>query len=170
MAAITPMRVKRLPLEKNARTAIFLIVLVFLAMWLTAVYYHSNVSSSGLWPLLPALYTLVMAVFLLVLYFRYALLGKYPYLINLPSFTYRLATEKKTAVHGRVINKVFTVWCIAALGLSVIWAGVVYLVFSLNGQSHLAGLLTSYILVMVALLIIIVFALYRSIYRSFAAR
>lgn len=169
-AKVTPMKIKRLPLEKTARTAIILIVITFLAMWLSAIYYHPNVSSTGLWPLLPALYTIVMACFLLVLHFRYSLLERYPYLLNLPSFVYRLAAEKKTEVHGRVINRIFTVWFIGALFLSVIWAGVIYLVFSLQGQGHLAGLLVSFILIMLALLLITVFSLYRSIYRSFAVR
>ncbi|MGI0100280.1 MAG: hypothetical protein ACREBH_00955 [Candidatus Micrarchaeaceae archaeon] len=168
MAAITPMKVKRLPLEKNARTAVFLIFIAFLAMWLSAAYYYPNVSGTGLWPLLPAIYTIIMAVFLLVLNFRYTLLREYPYLINLPSFVYRLAAEKKVEVHGGIINKIFTVWCISALWLSVIWAGVVYIVFSFNGQGSFAGLLVSFILIMVALLAITVFALYKSIYRSFA--
>ncbi|VVB90827.1 Uncharacterised protein [uncultured archaeon] len=166
---LTPMKVKRLPLEKNARTAIFLIVIVNLAMWLSAVYYNPEVSGTGLF-LLPAIYTTIMAFFLLVLYFRYTFLENYPYLLSLPSFIYRLAIEKNVEVHGEIINKVFTVWCIAALYLSVIWAGVVYFVFSHNGKSSLAGLLVSFILIMIALTVITVFALYRSIYRSFVAR
>ncbi|MGI0141204.1 MAG: hypothetical protein ACREBF_00935 [Candidatus Micrarchaeales archaeon] len=166
-AKITPMKIKRLPLEKNAKAAIIVVLLITIAMWLSALFYYP-ISSNQKLIILPLIYTVIIAFVLLIICFRYPLLERYPYLLNLPSFVYRLGLDKNTTAHAQIINRVFTVWCVAALGLSVIYSGVVYLLFSTSNQGAMAGVLVSFILIVLALMLITIFALYRSIYRSFA--
>ncbi|HVC58390.1 MAG TPA: hypothetical protein VND15_02855 [Candidatus Acidoferrales bacterium] len=166
---IKPMKITRMPLEKSAKAAILITLFINLAMWLGAIYRYPTLSDPKLLSL-PFIYTAVIAFVFLVIHFRYALLERYPYMLNLPSFVYRLGMEKSAAVHGKVITKIFTVWCVAMLYLSIIYAGVVYLVLSPSSSSSSATPLLAFILVMLALLIVTVFALYRGIYRTLAAR
>jgi len=168
MSKIKPMKITRLPLERKAKAAIAVTVLVIITMWLGTVYYHSTLSDANLL-LLPLIYTAVIAFVLLIIRFRYPLLERYPYMVNLPSFVYRLGMQKNAAVHGKVITRIFTVWCVAMLYLSIIYAGVVYIVFSPSGANSSPTLLLPFILIMLALLIVTVFAIYRGIYRSLVA-
>ncbi len=178
-------KIKRYPLSNTARAIILFAVLINVATWLAIAYYypalpntiptHFNVSGAptsygnkSILLVVPAVLSAIIVVILLVLRYRYALLERYPYFINLPAFAYRLGLEKNSAVHGAIINRVFTVHTLSALYISILCAVITYVMFSLNG--HALSLLLSTILIVVVVFVATVFLVYRSIYKSFAVK
>ncbi|MCW6159600.1 MAG: DUF1648 domain-containing protein [Candidatus Micrarchaeales archaeon] len=179
------LKIKRYPLSSTARAIILLAALINVVTWLAIVYYypalpntiptHFNASGTPtsygdkiVLLIVPAVLSAIIIIILLVLRYRYTLLERYPYLLNLPAFTYRHGLEKNSATHGIVINRVFTVHTLSALYISILCAVIVYALFSLS--SHVLSLLLPAILIVVVVLVATVLLVYRSIYRSFAVK
>ena len=179
------LKFKRYQLSSAARAIILLGVLINIATWLAIAYYYpalpntipTHFNASGMPTsyadkivvlLVPALLSAIIIVILLVLRYRYALLERYPYLLNLPAFAYRLGIEKNSATHGTIINRIFTVHTLSILYISILCAVIVYAMLSLNGQG--LSLLLPAILITVVVFVATVFLVYRSIYRSFAVK
>ncbi len=179
------MKVTHYPLSRFARITLLCGLIVnIIALLIFAHYYqmlpstipnHLNLNHNALGPktsllVIPAIFWTVFVLFLVIIHFRYTLLEKYPYLINLPSFVYRLGMEKNPKLEGEVINKVFTVY-----SLTMLYVPIVNLILTLSllpnaGHGLYARTILPFIFITVAIFVIAVFALYRNIYRSFAKR
>lgn len=118
--------------------------------------------------IIPVAYTAVFVLLLLILRYRYTLLEKYPYLINLPSFVYRLGREKNIDLRSRVMQKVFTVYSLAFFYVSLLFGTITYFIFQLPGSSSAFRLLPLFAIIIA--LVASVLLLYRRIYRSFAKK
>jgi uncharacterized membrane protein len=113
--------------------------------------------------IIPGIFIALFVFLVLILRFRYTLLEKYPYLLNLPSFVYVLGTKTSPSVQGEVINRVFSVF-----SLSVLYVSLLNLTISLAIMRQDAYLLLPSVLAIIAVFIASVLLLYRSIYRRFA--
>ncbi len=165
--AIAPLKVKHYPLSGLARIALLIALILNISVWLAFAYYYQMLVTGGTTALLviPSIFTLVLIVLLLVLRFRYTLLEKYPYLINMPSFVYRLGMAKNPDTEGKVIGKVFTIHALSALYISALEAVIAY-----SGLMKSSRILFPSIVAVIAVFVITIFALYRSIYISFAKK
>lgn len=166
---IAKLRVKHYPLSNLARAALLIAVMLNISVWLTVAHYYptSAMQNSDALFIIPAVFTLILIMFLLILRFRYTLLEKYPYLINMPSFVYRLGMAKDPDTEGRIISRVFIIHSLAALYISALEVVIAYSVLPIHGMQNVRILLPSLVIV-IAVFVISVFALYRSIYISFA--
>ncbi|MDE1857281.1 MAG: hypothetical protein KGH98_04365 [Candidatus Micrarchaeota archaeon] len=113
--------------------------------------------------ILPAIFWAAFVLLLLVLAFRYTLLENYPYLINLPSFLYKLSAMGDPAKEGAVVNRVFTVF-----SLSVLYAALLNLLITTGAVLQSSVVLIA-IPILVTAFVIATFGLYWNIYRGFAA-
>ena len=113
--------------------------------------------------IVPSIFLGVFALILLILRFRYPLLERYPYLVNLPAFAYRLGIQKNPKTAGIVINRIFTVHALASL-----YVAVLYLIFAVTIMQQSGKFVWLEILVIVAAFIVAVFLQYRRIYLNFA--
>ncbi len=151
------MKVKRYPLSRTAKSLILVAFTINVIASVVAVYNYVPRLSIA-----PAIFWSVFFLLLLMLRFRYALLEKYPYLLSLPSFVYRLGMEKSPALQGAIISRVFTVFSLSLLFISL-----------LNLAVAITAVQKSFwifIPVIVFVFVVTVFALYRSIYSSFASK
>ncbi len=158
------MKVTRYPLSNGARSILVLALIVNIIatfFFVNSSIYNNN--SSLL--IVPIIFLAIFVVFLVILRFRYTLLERYPYLVNLPAFAYRLGIQKNPKVAGTVINRVFTVHAFASLFTSLLYLIFSTTIFNQNGHPALKEILS-----LIAAFIIVVFLQYRRIYRSFAAR
>jgi hypothetical protein len=169
--AVSPLKVKHYPLSNLARAALLIGLILNIFVWLTVAYYYPTLpmQDSSAFFIIPAIFTLIFVFFLMVLRFRYTLLEKYPYLINMPSFVYRLGMAKDPETEGKIISRVFIIHSLAALYISVLEVVITYSVLPINGMRNVQILLPS-ILIVIAVFVITVFALYRNIYISFAKK
>ncbi len=154
------MKVTHYPLSNGARSILVAALVINIIATLAFIYADGSKPSLLI---VPGIFLAVFALLLLVLRFRYTLLERYPYLVNLPAFTYRLGIQKNPETAGIVINRVFTVHAAASLFVSVL-----YLIFStaiLQQNGHLA---LPEIFVLVIVFVVAVFVQYRRIYMSFA--
>ncbi len=106
---LKPMKVKHYPLSKAARMIVLSSLIINIFMILLIAYFYHGAPNSGLKAtllILPAIFITIFVIFLLILRFRYTLLEKYPYLINLPSFVYRLGMEKDPVMQGKIISRI----------------------------------------------------------------
>jgi uncharacterized membrane protein len=177
-----PLSVKHYPLSKAARIAIAIALIFNVLALLSVAYYYpglpdivaTHVGLNGV-PnsygykstllTIPVIFLAIFLLLLLVMRFRYTLLEKYPYLINLPSFVYRLGMEKDSKMQGEIIGKVFTVYSLVILYVSTLDFAITA---ALLRQSQ--GILPPVILTTVFVFVATILLLYRSIYRSFAAK
>ncbi len=161
------LKVKHYPLSKAARYLIAIGFVLNLLAVSAIIYFYpkfAHLSSTAIW-LVPTLFSGVFILLLLILRYRYTILEKYPYLLNLPSFVYRLGMENNPKLEGKVINKVFTVYTISLLYISILNA-IITITFVTQDTSFLIPS----IITLVILLLVSVFWFYRSIYRSFAIK
>lgn len=174
-------KVRRYPLSGEAKftlliaSIINLIVLVLVAYYYPAlpnvVATHYGISGSpnsygykSTLLIVPGIFLAVFFFFLLILHFRYVLLEKHPYLLNLPSFVYLLG-EKSPALQGEIMNRVFAVYSLSAFFISLLNLIITTAILEQRTRFLLPALL-----IVIAVFIATVLALYRSIYRSFADR
>ena len=164
---ISPLKVKHYPLAGIARAALLIAILLNITVWAVVAYHYPTLpaQSSEAFFIIPSIFTLILVLFLFILRFRYTLLEKYPYLISMPSFVYRLGMAKNPETEGRIFARVFTIHSLSALYISVLEVAIIYSVLQINGAQHL---LTESMLIIIAIFVVTVFALYRSIYVSFA--
>lgn len=160
-------RLKRYGLEKVAKALIAIGLLFNLSAWVVAAYYFSITAGSKALLIIPFLFTCISAIALLVIYYRYTLFEKYPYLMNLPSIFYRIGGGKNGASkQSQAFSMIFTVHAlvIAMLGLM----GLV-LTFTVGSsiKSNAASPFLYVYLAIVAILIAAVFLQYRRIYVRF---
>ncbi len=158
------MKVTHYPLSNGARS----ILVLALVVNIVATFFFINSSVYGNNPslfIVPFIFLAIFVVFLLILRFRYALLERYPYLVNLPAFAYRLGIQKNPKVAGMVINRVFTVHAFASLFTSLLYLIFSTAIFNQNGHPALKE-----IFALIFVFILVVFFQYRRIYRSFATR
>lgn len=167
--AIAPLKIKHYPLSNIARAALLIALFLNILAWFAVMYYYPTLSvkNSGLFFFTPLIFTLVFLLFLLILRFKYTLLEKYPYLISMPSFVYRLGMAKNSETEGRIFSKVFTIHALSALYIAALEIVITYATLPINGVQHL-HYLTESILLIVVVFVVTVFALYRNIYNSFA--
>lgn len=142
------------------------LVLNLIATWFFFYYYQpaaasGTVGSSLL--ILPAIFLGIYVLIVLLMRFRYVLLERYPYLVNLPAFAYRLGIQTNPKRAGMVINRVFTVHALASL-----YTAVLYLLLSTAIIEQSGTFVLRAVLILVAIFIVTVFVQYRRIYRSFA--
>ncbi len=167
--ATSPLKVKRYPLTNMARAALLIALMLNILAWVAVIHYYPTLplKSTGSFFLIPLIFTLVFLLFLFILRFRYTLLEKYPYLISMPSFVYRLGMAKNPETEGRIFSKVFTIHALSALYIAALEIVITYAILPINGIQHL-HYLTESILLIVVVFVVTVFALYRNIYNSFA--
>ncbi len=154
------MEVTHYPLSNGARSILVVALIINIIATLAFIYTYENKPNLLI---VPGIFLVIFALLLLVLRFRYALLERYPYLVNLPAFTYRLGIQKNPKIAGMVINRVFTVHALASLYVSVL-----YLIFSTAILQQNGKLALPEIFVLVIVFVVTVFVQYRRIYMSFA--
>ena len=157
------MKVVHYPLSNGARA--ILVAALIVNIIASAAFIGSNsYSSRPTLLIIPGIFLGAFALLLVVLRFRYVLLERYPYLVNLPAFAYRLGIQKNPKTAGTVINRVFTVHALASL-----FSSVLYLIFSTAVIRQNGGIAEPEILASVIIFVVAIFLQYRRIYRSFAA-
>lgn len=134
------------PLSLRGRGLMIAVVLEIAALWIVSLYAYFTLPEEiathfGLsgkptsygdktgFLILPIAFSITPAIFLIVTGFRFRLINKYPYLINLPAFythLHRLPEERR----GIWINKYFEL--VLALGVSI----SLFLLFLLLGISR----------------------------------
>lgn len=160
--------ITRYPLSQVARRILVIALIVNILTLVVVSYYSAALANMKIGLLLiPAIFFIVVTAIALVLRYRYALLERYPYLVTLPSFVWRLGAEKNKKMLGEMVGKVFTVHALGILYISLLGLVETYWAFVLSGQTSVSVLL-SMVLIIVAAFLISIFALYRGIYRSFA--
>ncbi|MGC8479615.1 MAG: DUF1648 domain-containing protein [Candidatus Micrarchaeia archaeon] len=167
-----------LPLSKQSKIIILLsliiTVLAVIVLWnnynalpnTVAIHYGLNGQPNAYGPkaalLIPTtLLILITFLFILILRFRYTLIEKYPYLINLPSFVYKIGFEKNKKVKSELINKVFTVYT-----LSILYISILNLLITFSISTSNASLLLPSLFVIIIIFVVSVLALYRNIYKA----
>ncbi len=149
---------KRYGLESAARVFIAIGLLLILSSWILGAYYFS--STGGISPFIaPFIFTCVAAGVLLVIRYRYTLFEKYPYLLNLPSIFYRIGGRQNDAKKQSIaFSMIYTVH-----SLVMAFIGFMSLLLTVTIASRYTATLYVYLIV-VAILIVSVFLLYRRIY------
>ena len=158
------MKVTRYPLSSGAKSILFIALIINIIATYAIINSNAYGVNTNLF-IVPYIFLAIFALFLLVLCFRYSLLEKYPYLVNLPAFAYRLGIQKNSKVAGKVINRVFTVHALASLFVSLL-----YLIFASAIVSQSGHPAPVEIFALVLVFILAVFIQYRRIYMSFASR
>jgi hypothetical protein len=156
------MKVSHFPLSDGAKLILIIALIVNAIATIIFFSYGAHAGRPDLM-IIPGIFLSIFVLFLLILYFRYALLERYPYLVNLPAFAYRLGIQKNPKTAGLVINRVFTVHALASL-----FTATLFLIFSIAIMQQNGHPTSLEILVLVAAFVLAVFAQYRRIYRSFA--
>ncbi len=154
------MEVTHYPLSNGARLILVAAFVINIIATLASIYADGSKPSLLI---VPGIFLAVFALLLLVLRFRYTLLDRYPYLLNLPAFTYRLGIQENPKTAGIVINRVFTIHALASLYVSVLYLIISTAILQQNGQLALPE-----IFVLVIVFVVTVFVQYRRIYMSFA--
>lgn len=156
------MKVAHYPLSSGAR--LILVAALVINTIATLIFFSSGTyASQPSLLIIPGIFIWIFALFLLILRFRYALLERYPYLVNLPAFAYHLGIQKNPKRAGQVINRVFTVHALASF-----FTAMLYLIFSTTILKQRGHPTLIAILALTAAFIVAVFLQYRRIYKSFA--
>lgn len=178
---------KRYPLEGTARALIVVAVLLTLTVWAMVGYYYQSLpgtipthyglngqpdayGSKTVVLIEPVVLTLLVAGFMVALRFRYTLLFNYPWAVRLPAFVWGLMDGRNAERQGRLLNKVFTVYTIPMVMISMLNLLISYLIIFSTGNGRNAEAWLGSILAIVAVMAVIVFWRYRSIYMEFKAR
>jgi len=91
------------PFDKKGKTFTLVLVLTLAAIWLVSIYAYfdlpaevpthfgftgrpTSYGNKATFLLLPFLFSIAPVIFLLIIRFRFTLINKYPYLVNLPAF------------------------------------------------------------------------------------
>jgi len=185
MSKITSAR--RYPLEGTARVLIAIAILLNLAVWAMVGYYYQSLpqtipthfglngtpdayGSRTVVLLEPTILTLLVAGFLVALRFRYTLLFNYPWAVRLPAFVYGLMDGRNAERQGRLLNKVFTVYTVPMVMVSMLNLLISYLIIFSTGSGRGAVPWLECILAIVAVMVAVIFLRYRAIYREFKVR
>jgi hypothetical protein len=155
---------KRYELEKGAKILIAIGLLLILISWILAIDYISvnQIAKDRLALLpIPLIFTAVAAILLLVIKYRYTLFEKYPYLMNLPSIFYRIGRGKDTKKQSMAFNMIFTVHSLVLTFLGLL---SILLTLSIGSNAKTSSPFFYSYFVVIAVLIISVFLIYRRIY------
>ncbi len=160
-------KLKRYGLEGGAKALIAIGLLFNLSAWFVAAYYFGLAGSRITLFIVPFIFTCISAIGLLVIRYRYTMFEEYPYLMNLPSFFYRLGERKDASKQGIAFSMIFTVH---ALVLSVLGFLSLLLTVAIGYsiKSNAASPFLYAYLAIIAILVASVFLLYRRIYVRFA--
>ncbi len=159
---------KRYGLEGGAKILIVIGLLFNLFAWFVDAYYFGHTSAKIALFIAPFIFTCISAILLLVIYYRYTLFEKYPYLMNLPSIFYHIGEGKDGASkQSMAFSMIFTVH---ALILAAVGFMSLLLTFSIgySTQSNTVSPFLYLYLVTAAVLIVAVFLQYRRIYIKFS--
>ena len=155
---------KRYGLEKGAKVFIVIGLLLILISWILAVYYINvnQIAKDRLALLLiPLIFTAIAAILLLVIKYRYTIFERYPYLMNLPSIIYRIGGGKDTKKQSIAFNMIFTVHSLVLTFLGLL---SILLTLSIGSNAKTSSPFFYSYFVVIAVLIISVFLIYRRIY------
>ncbi len=170
-------------MSANAKALIVISLLIDAAVFLTfahyypmlpntvATHYGASGAPASYGPktdllVVPAVFLIVLATLLAALHFRYTIMEKYPYMLNLPSFVYKFGTERNREVQSMVISKVFTVYSLAIFYVSVLNLLITPAVLQVGSIADRPIL--PVIIATAAVFTITAFALYRRIYKGFS--
>ncbi len=153
---------KRYGLEGIAKVLIAIGALLIFFSWLLAFYYFMHIGKIVRF-LIPATFTGVMALLLLVIKYRYTLFERYPYLMNLPSFFYHAGEKGSTNKQSLAFSMIFTVHALVIAFLGAL--GIVLVLGIGTGVKRSGSFLFLYIyLAIIAVLLASVLLQYRKIY------
>ncbi len=155
---------KRYGLEKGAKVFIVIGLLLILISWILAAYYINvnQIAKDRLALLLiPLVFTAIAAILLLVIKYRYTIFERYPYLMNLPSIIYRIGGGKDTKKQSIAFNMIFTVHSLVLTFLGLL---SILLTLSIGSNAKTSSPFFYSYFVVIAVLIISVFLIYRRIY------
>ena len=155
---------KRYELEKCAKVFIVIGLLLILISWMLAAYYINvnQIAKDRLALLIiPLIFTAVAAIILLVIKYRYTIFERYPYLMNLPSIIYRIGGGKDTKKQSMAFNMIFTVHSLVLTFLGLL---SILLTLSIGSNAKTSSPFFYSYFVVIAVLIISVFLIYRRIY------
>ena len=155
---------KRYGLEKGAKVFIVIGLLLILISWILAAYYINvnQIAKDRLALLIiPLIFTAVAAIILLVIKYRYTIFERYPYLMNLPSIIYRIGGGKDTKKQSIAFNMIFTVHSLVLTFLGLL---SILLTLSIGSNAKTSSPFFYSYFVVIAVLIISVFLIYRRIY------
>ena len=155
---------KRYGLEKGAKVFIVIGLLLILISWILAAYYINvnQIAKDRLALLIiPLIFTAIAAILLLVIKYRYTIFERYPYLMNLPSIIYRIGGGKDTKKQSIAFNMIFTVHSLVLTFLGLL---SILLTLSIGSNAKTSSPFFYSYFVVIAVLIISVFLIYRRIY------
>ncbi len=159
---------KRYGLEKGAKVFIVIGLLLILISWILAIHYLTvnQIAKDRLALLLiPFIFTVIAAILLLVIKYRYTIFERYPYLMNLPSIIYRIGGGKDTKKQSIAFNMIFTVHSLVLTFLGLL---SILLTLSIGSAAKVNSPFFYSYFVVIAFLVISVFLIYRRIYLKFS--
>ena len=155
---------KKYGLKKGAKIFIVIGLLLILISWILAIHYLTvnQIAKDRLALLLiPLIFTAVAVILLLVIKYRYTIFERYPYLMNLPSIFYRIGGGKDTKKQSIAFNMIFTVHSLVLTFLGLL---SILLTLSIGSNAKTSSPFFYSYFVVIAILIISVFLIYRRIY------
>ena len=155
---------KKYGLEKGAKVFIVIGLMLILISWILAIHYLTvnQIAKDRLALLLiPLIFTAIAAILLLVIKYRYTIFERYPYLMNLPSIIYRIGGGKDTKKQSIAFNMIFTVHSLVLAFLGIL---SIFLTLSIGSNAKTSSPFFYSYFVVIAVLIISVFLIYRRIY------
>lgn len=172
----------------TGNTLIFLNILLLVASLILAAYYYSKLPQTVLVPtrfdihgqpeawgdkstllILPICQAAVVLLLLLLTRFRFALLNKYPYLVNLPAFAMMLGSkdfpEKKKS---EFINNLFLIVLVMCLLVNIGFLGLDWAIFPSLAEGKLAFTFINLFVPWIPLIIVIPFVIlyYKRLYNE----
>ena len=158
-------KLKRYGLEGGAKVLIVIGLLLVLFSWIMAVYYFGTTGKTVTLFIVPVIFTLVLAILLLIIRYRYTLYEKYPYLMNLPSLFSHIDASKQSAA----FSMIFTVHALVIAFLGLLSIALTIAISSSVRGGGVSPFLYLY-LVIIGILGISVLLQYRRIYIRFSKR
>ncbi len=175
--------VEEKPLSKSAKLLSLLTIFGIVLLWAIGIYAYVNLpnvipthfaangkpnayGSKNVFLILPACFSIAPVILLINVKFRYTLIKKYPYLLNLPAFFANLNKLPKEK-QGEFVNMYFELILIIALILTYLFVGLEYWIYIGTIRKELGGGFVAVIIISIVLLIAVIFAALRRMSKKF---
>ncbi len=177
------LEIEEKPLNESAKLLVFLTIVGIALLWAIAIYAYINLpniipthfaasgepnayGSKSVFLILPACFSIAPAILLINVKFRYTLIKKYPYLLNLPAFFANLNMLPKEK-RSEFVNMYFEFILIIALVLTYLFVALEYWIYIGTVRKELGGNFLLIIILSVILLLLIMFVALRKMSKKF---
>ncbi len=170
--------VKPTPFSKGAKLVLVAIAVVLCLMWAIGFYYNVTLpdrvpthfgiggkpdayGSKGSLLILPLAFSLAPVIILLVVLFRFTLVNRFPFLVNLPAFYLNLGKMAEEQ-RGLWVNRYFALVAVLGLALTLFFCFLMLVILNGTIRGELEGwFVPSVMLFPLVIIALFVYALYR---------